>query len=117
MSTKKSAFLAVLLFAGSARLTQADDSPFKTKPDSPKFDSLGDPLPTGAYARFGTIRFRHDAKAVAFLDKNTIVSVGSSIRFWDAATGRLLNEHRREKMASLRFAAISADGKRVVTLN
>src|SRR5579862_1524350 len=114
MNVKKAAFLAILLFAGSARATPGDDVPGNTKSDSPKLDAFGDPLPQGACVRFGTIRARHYAKAIAFLDKDTIVSVGKSIRFWDAASGRLLREHCHEKMQDSEYATITADGKRAI---
>lgn len=117
MSAKQIAFLTVLLLAGLARPARADDIPDRTGPDSPKLDALGDPLPPGAYARFGTIRLLHsDATAVAFLNDKTIVSVGSSIRFWDTPTGKLIREHRHEQMAGASADAISADGKRAVML-
>ena len=105
---------AILSLSSHAVLAQPIELPVAKPSESTKLDAFGDPLPPGALARYGTIRLRHDAKAVAFLDNNTIVSVGSSIRFWDAATGRLIREHRHEKMVNPSTAAISADRKRVV---
>src|SRR5580704_332293 len=106
MNAKCTTFLAILSLVGLARPTPADDIPGKTNPESPKLDAYGDPLPPGAVARYGTIRLRHDAKAVAFLDDKTIVSVGSSIRFWDATTGRAVKEFHDPRMAYTRCAAI-----------
>src|ERR1700722_9691711 len=115
MSASRTAFLAVLLLSGPAAVSWADDAPGAKSLESPKLDAYGDPLPPGAYARFGTTRLRHDAWAVAFLDDKTIVSVGESIRFWDAATGRLIRQHEHEKLAYPDCAAISADGKLAIT--
>jgi WD40 repeat protein len=81
---------------------------------APKLDLFGDPLPPGAFARMGTIRFRHEASAVGFLDERTVVSVGASIRTWDAATGKLLNEFRHPKLTGA-LTEISANGKIAVT--
>jgi len=54
---------------------------------------MGDPLPTEAFARLGTVRFRHGTgwiNAIDFSpDGKQLVSQGSdAIRIWDAATGR-----------------------------
>ena len=108
---------AILSFGSHIALAQPNELPVPKPTEPPKLDAYGDPLPPGALARFGTVRWRHDAKAVAFLDNKTIVSVGSSIRFWDAMTGRLIREHRHEKMTQTMCATICADGKHAVSRN
>src|SRR5882672_5479523 len=55
-------------------------------------DRYGDPLPTGATARLGSIRFRH-GQGVAVIavsrDGKFIASAGrSALRVWDASTGK-----------------------------
>lgn len=65
-------------------------------------DLLGDPLPGGAVARLGTMRFKHDpatgtvVNTVAFSpDGKKIASMGLrgnvSLRLWDAATGQQIS--------------------------
>src|SRR5450432_578412 len=59
----------------------------------PRLDAFGDPLPAGAVARFGTIRWRHDAviRSVHYSpDGKTLYtdSEDNTVRAWDALTGR-----------------------------
>ena len=57
-------------------------------------DAHGDPLPPGAVARLGTLRFRHEreANALAFSPDGKILagSCNGRIVLWNAATGRAL---------------------------
>src|SRR5262249_34702352 len=82
----------------------------------PRLDTHGDPLPAGAIARLGTVRFRH-AKGIAALalspDGKTITSVGGdgSIVLHSAATGAKLRSFAGE--ASYCSVAIAPDGKTV----
>lgn len=60
-------------------------------------DALGDPLPEGAIARLGTVRFRHGG-GISFLsftpDEKRLVSKGiDGVRVWEAATGKELWHH------------------------
>jgi RNA polymerase sigma factor (sigma-70 family) len=73
-------------------------------------DRYGDPLPKGAIARLGTVRFRSQSEgARSFLtpDGKTLVaaSAGGQARVWDMATGRLV------RSISAHEAVLSPDGK------
>jgi RNA polymerase sigma factor (sigma-70 family) len=88
--------------------------------EQPRTDVHGDPLPPGALARMGTVRFRHGATVarVAFSADGQLASAAhdNSIRSWDAATGR---ERRRMHPAQGEYAdatqvntiAFSPDGR------
>jgi hypothetical protein len=79
--------LACLL--GLAVVAAADSA----APPVPRVDAYGDPLPRGAVARLGTVRWRHDgASAFAFTRAGeTLVLVGSgAVQFWDIKTGRVV---------------------------
>jgi WD40 repeat protein len=59
----------------------------------PHVDRHGDPLPAGAIARLGTVRFRHAGRAVALAyspDGKTLAAAGGdcSLVFWDAESGQ-----------------------------
>jgi RNA polymerase sigma factor (sigma-70 family) len=95
------------------------------EPDAPKAeetrdDCRGDPLPPGAIARLGTIRFRHGyhVVSVAFsLDGKTVAAggAGRAVTLWDAANGKekgqLLNSLRE-----VRGIAFSPDGKMLAAI-
>ncbi len=85
----------------------------------PATDLYGDPLPAGAVARLGTVRFRHPGGGLHVLfapDGKTVMSTANetSLRVWDAANGKLL---RGIDGADSLFVAValSPDGKLLAT--
>jgi WD40 repeat protein len=84
-----------------------------------QLDFHGDPLPSGALARFGTVRWRLPEHVLAMAysrDGKTLVTVSDSIRLWDVATGKV-----RGQMGAFvgwhRCAGISADRSTVVVID
>jgi len=83
-------------------------------------DQYGDPLPEGAVARLGTVRFRqaHYTTSIAYaLGGKVLVSganaFGPGLCIWDAATGQPLN--RLSSPVSVYSIAVAADGKTLMT--
>jgi WD40 repeat protein len=68
-------------------------TPPSTRDNNTRTDLYGDPLPSGAIARLGTVRFRHGAMLRDVLispDGHTLISAGGDVvKVLDAQTGRL----------------------------
>jgi WD40 repeat protein len=82
-----------------------------------KVDLYGDPLPPGAVARLGTLRYRHGghSRGVFFLpDSSTVITSPDerSLRFWEARTGKLLREFQFAPLYFRTFT-LSPDGKQI----
>ncbi|HYV38066.1 MAG TPA: WD40 repeat domain-containing protein, partial [Gemmataceae bacterium] len=82
-----------------------------------RVDALGDPLPMGAVARFGTVRFRFThgvAKAIFSNDGKTIFGVGASdstsITAWEFPSGKVLRRYEVDK-SHIGGVALAPDGK------
>src|SRR4051812_24303497 len=85
---------ACLWFAVSAASSEPPPVKDPVKP-LPATDRQGDPLPAGARARLGTVRFRYPGpvSGIRFSrDGKILAAVGATpiICFWDAATGKEL---------------------------
>jgi RNA polymerase sigma factor (sigma-70 family) len=83
-------------------------------------DLHGDPLPAGALARLGTVRWRHPdgVTLLAFLPDSKIVSAGHDhvVRLWASDTGREVRRLRVAGAGTDRFSvclALAPDGKTV----
>jgi WD40 repeat protein len=107
MSPHQRAVLLVLVLAGP------------TLAEPPKFDRLGDPLPPGAIARLGTLRFRHAGtiRALTFApDGKLLVSGGDDkvLCMWDTSTGLLVRKLSGHEN-SIHRIVFSPDGKLLAT--
>jgi WD40 repeat protein len=113
------ASLVVLL--GTAVVDQVSGQPTPLPPveaRAPRVDAFGDPLPDGAFARLGTVRFRQGEQilAVAISPDGKTIASGRlrTIHLWDAATGKRL--HRLEGSDSwINSLAFLPDGKTLVS--
>jgi RNA polymerase sigma factor (sigma-70 family) len=107
------------------RPSGSDPSPVKPAEKQPEpqaaVDAHGDPLPDGAVARLGTIRFNHGDglhSLVFSADGKTIISEGNgSIRFWDARNGKELDNIRTDKGSFVFPTILFADGKTLISLS
>ena len=83
-------------------------------------DLYGDPLPEGAVARLGTVRYRHPGwyKRIDFLADNETIVIGTrdnTIRFWNARSGKQVRSVDVDPMRIQAFS-VSPNGKSVVIL-
>jgi WD40 repeat protein len=83
-----------------------------------RLDRHGDPLPQGAVARLGTVRFRHGSHiySVAFTPDGAAVVTGSldhTVRVWDTATGKELRCFQNKDQDQVLCVACAPDGKTI----
>ncbi len=91
-----------------------------SKAEAARTDQSGDPLPSSALARLGTVRWRHGGPvffAAYSLDNRQLLTVGQDgfIRVWESATGKALHRLGTGEVGTLTGAAISTDRKLLAT--
>ncbi len=100
--------LVVLMLAAPAA---ADEPP-------PRTDRHGDPLPPGAIARLGTLRFRGVRGCLAYSPDGKLLAASSGpaaeqVTLFDAATGRAVR-HFKGNVATLRSLSFAPDGTQLL---
>ena len=108
--------------AGGAAISAAESGPEQepTERRSDSVDLYGDPLPRGAIARLGTVRFRNEGwhQRICILPGGRTLaslSTDNSVRIWNADTGRLVDELDLGGKRPAAFG-LSADGESLATL-
>ncbi|HEY3787347.1 MAG TPA: hypothetical protein VGL71_00775, partial [Urbifossiella sp.] len=85
--------------------------------DSPRFTRFGDPLPVGALARLGTLRFHNNGYATYLPDGKFIVTANSDeIIFRDVATFKITRRLPLEKQTSTVGLIFSHDRKKLAAI-
>jgi RNA polymerase sigma factor (sigma-70 family) len=123
--------LLALMAAAAGSLAPGEHQPAANEPvavrpgqgevPKPRLDRHGDPLPAGALARLGTLRFRlgNGIYAMALSpDSKTAVSVGGNAQtqFWDTTTGKKIREIEWKQGGGGRVVAYSPDGRTVASV-
>ncbi len=102
------AFAAACLIAALSPAARAD-APTPADP-------YGDPLPSGAVARLGTIRLRHNCVSLAWApDGKTFATAGAdgTVRIWDATSGKEVRQFRQTGVF-YNSVLFEPDGKRLI---
>ena len=87
------ALLIVVLSLGSEWVAGQTPDNIPDNIAEPNLDSIGDPMPLGAIARMGSVRFCSPDGVMEFFlsgDEQTLVSFGRLVIAWDVATGKEL---------------------------
>src|SRR5262249_38725507 len=94
----------------------AADRPAQEGNKPVRTDRYGDPLPPGALARLGTVRWRNAGNggtSILFTrdGKGVISTSGGSAYLWEIPTGKLIRQFGDLSRQAVRVAALSPDGR------
>jgi WD40 repeat protein len=96
------------------------DSQSEQTSAAPRLDQFGDPLPEGAIARLGTVRFRHGANIAGLSftpDGKAVISRGfTGVRVWESSTGKELASIPADANAIFSASALSADATHLAVI-
>ena len=111
--------IAISLVFSASGLCQPAGSDTAKAEKRVRTDLYGDPLPPGAIARMGTVRFRHEDEvwSVAFSpDGKTVVTASrdNMVRLWEAASGKEIRQFQGHQ-GGVSSVVFSPDGKTVAT--
>lgn len=99
MAGEKAMALMGLLLLTAVLAAQEPQPPKSAKQHPPRTDRYGDPLPQGATARIGTIRFRNSNNVYSVCyspDGKILAAIGNEdVRLWNAATGQEIQRYDR----------------------
>jgi hypothetical protein len=120
--TFPSLLLSLLLTPVPCVRAESDSAKTPDASKSPRVDLYGDPLPDGALARFGTIRFRsgsHSLFAVLSPDGKLIaLNRGpDSVQLMDSTTGLIHRQIVLSPPIGALAASFSPDGTLLATIN
>jgi RNA polymerase sigma factor (sigma-70 family) len=100
---------------GASERAGPAQAPRQKEPGAPGragVDVHGDPLPAGAVARLGSLRWRQEAQTLAFsTDGLYVAAAGKTTRLFDVASGKLL----RILPAPSNYVFFCPDGKTLIT--
>src|SRR5262249_54001023 len=107
--------------AGGRPAPDGEPAPKAPAPAADPADQHGDPLPDGAVARLGSVRFNHGEglRSLHFSpDGKTILSEGDgSLRLWDTTTGKELKHFTTALKSFDVQATLTPDGKTLIALD
>jgi WD40 repeat protein len=109
------AFIGLFCFISLRR----EKGPAPEITQQPRADEYGDPLPTGALARLGTLRWRHGSyiSRVAFSPDGKTLASGSpdgQVLLWQVATGKQIRRLKGHG-GSISAVVFSPDGTMVAS--